>query len=133
MGMLAEFHGGVGNLTFTTKDVSNIRTHLRGRLSFRDMNATIEYFQQQQAKCPTFYYATMISDDDVVRGLFWVDGRTRELFKMFGDCIFFNTTYTNRYTMPFAPIVGINNHLHSMLMGCALLPDETTETFIWVL
>jgi hypothetical protein len=35
--------------------------------------------------------------------------------------------------MPFAPIVGINNHLQSILLGCALLPDESTETFVWVL
>jgi hypothetical protein len=69
-----------------------------------------------------------------VRGLFWVDGRTRELYKSFGDCIFLDTTfYTNRYNMLFAPIVGINNHLQSILLGCALLPDETTETFVWML
>ncbi|PUZ51145.1 hypothetical protein GQ55_6G153400 [Panicum hallii var. hallii] len=29
MGILADFHGGVGNLTFSTTDVSNMRTHLR--------------------------------------------------------------------------------------------------------
>uniref|UniRef100_K3ZC21 SWIM-type domain-containing protein n=1 Tax=Setaria italica TaxID=4555 RepID=K3ZC21_SETIT len=116
MGVLADFHEGLGNLTFSSKDVSNMRTHLRG------------------AESPSFYYAMMIVDNNVVRGLFWVDGRTRELYKSFGDCIFFDTTYcTNRYDMPFAPIVGINNHLHSILLGCAILPDETTEIFIWVL
>ena len=35
--------------------------------------------------------------------------------------------------MPFAPIVGINNHTQSILLGCTLLSDETTETFVWVL
>ncbi|XP_072146589.1 protein FAR1-RELATED SEQUENCE 5-like [Setaria viridis] len=134
MGVLADFHGGLGNLTFSSKDVSNMRTHLRGGLTYRDMDATLEYFQKQQAESPSFYYATMIDDNNVVRGLFWVDGRTRELYKSFGDCIFFDTTYcTNRYDMPFAPIVGINNHLHSILLGCAMLPDETMETFVWVL
>jgi hypothetical protein len=34
--------------------------------------------------------------------------------------------------MPFAPIVGTNNHLQTILLGCALICDETTETFIWV-
>ncbi|XP_034593144.1 protein FAR1-RELATED SEQUENCE 5-like [Setaria viridis] len=134
MGVLADFHGGLGNLTFNSKDVSNMRTHLRGGLTYRDMDATLEYFQKQQAESPSFYYATMIDDNNVVRGLFWVDGRTRELYKSFGDFIFFDTAYcTNRYDMPFAPIVGINNHLHSILLGCAMLPDETTETFVWVL
>uniref|UniRef100_K3ZL59 Protein FAR1-RELATED SEQUENCE n=1 Tax=Setaria italica TaxID=4555 RepID=K3ZL59_SETIT len=134
MGVLADFHGGLGNLTFSSKDVSNMRTHLRGGLNFRDMDATLEYFQKQQAESPCFYYAPMIDANNVVRGLLWVDDRTRELYKTFGDCIFFDTTYcTNRYDMPFAPIVGINNHLQSILLGCALLPDETTETFVWVL
>jgi hypothetical protein len=34
--------------------------------------------------------------------------------------------------MPFAPIVGINNHTHTIISGCALLPDETIKTFKWV-
>jgi hypothetical protein len=127
MGILGDFHGGIANLTFSGKDVSNMRTRLRGVLSYRDMDATLEYFQKQQAESPSFYYAPMIDTDNVVRGLFWVDGRTRELYKSFGDCIFMDTTFcTNRYSMPFAPIVGINNHLQSILLGCALLPDETT-------
>nr|TKW34131.1 hypothetical protein SEVIR_2G283900v2 [Setaria viridis] len=118
MGVLADFHGRLGNLTFSSKDVSNMRTHLRGGVTYRDMDATLEYFQKQQAESSSLYYATMIDDNNVVRGLFWVDGRTRELYKRFGDCIFFDTTYcTNRYDMPFVPIVGINNHLHSILLG----------------
>nr|XP_034580821.1 protein FAR1-RELATED SEQUENCE 5-like [Setaria viridis] len=134
MGVLADFHGGLGNLTFSSKDVSNMRTHLRGDLNFRDLDATLEYFQKQQAESPCFYYAPMIDANNVVRGLFWVDGKTRELYKTFGDCIFFDTTYcTNRYDMPFEPIVGINNHLQSILLRCALLPDETIEIFVWVL
>ncbi|XP_012704469.1 protein FAR-RED IMPAIRED RESPONSE 1 [Setaria italica] len=92
MGVLADFHGGLGNLTFSSKDVSNMRTHLRGRLTYRDMDATLDYFQKQQAESPSFYYATMIDDNNVVRRLFWVDGRTREPYKSFGDCIFFDTT-----------------------------------------
>ena len=34
--------------------------------------------------------------------------------------------------MPFAPIVGINNHLQTLVLGCALLADETIEGFKWV-
>nr|XP_034586676.1 protein FAR-RED IMPAIRED RESPONSE 1-like [Setaria viridis] len=87
MGVLADFHEELGNLTFSSKDVSNMRTHLRGGLTYRDMDATLEYFQKQQAESPSFYYAMMIDDNNVVRGLFWVDGRTRELYKSFGDYV----------------------------------------------
>jgi hypothetical protein len=34
--------------------------------------------------------------------------------------------------MPFARIVGVNNHMQSILLGCALLLDETTKSFVWV-
>ncbi|CAN6347006.1 unnamed protein product, partial [Urochloa humidicola] len=118
MGVLGDIHGGVGNLTFNTKDVSNLRTNMRGRLQWRDMDATVEYFCKLQAESPSFFHRVMIDEENVVRGLFWMDGRTRELCKHFRDCIFFDTTFcTNRYDMPFAPIVGINNNLHSILLG----------------
>jgi hypothetical protein len=47
MGILGDFHGGIANLTFSSKDVSNMRTRLRGGLSYRDMDATLEYFEKQ--------------------------------------------------------------------------------------
>jgi hypothetical protein len=31
--------------------------------------------------------------------------------------------------MPFAPIVGVS-HMQSILLGCALLSDEMTESFV---
>ncbi|XP_044968885.1 protein FAR1-RELATED SEQUENCE 5-like [Hordeum vulgare subsp. vulgare] len=34
--------------------------------------------------------------------------------------------------MPFAPIVTMNKHLQTVLLGCALLPNEQIETFKWV-
>jgi hypothetical protein len=129
MRILGDFHGGIANLTFSSNDVSNMRTRLRGSLIYRDMDATFEYFQKQHVESPSIYYALMIDAENAVRGLFWVDGRTRELYKSFGDCIFLDTTFcTNRYNIPFAPIVGINNHQQSILLGCALLPDETSES-----
>jgi hypothetical protein len=46
MGILGDFHGGTDNLIFSSKDVSNMRMHLRGGLSYRDMDATLVYFQK---------------------------------------------------------------------------------------
>jgi len=98
------------------------------------MGAILEYFQKLQAESPHFFFAVKLDAENAVRGLFWVDGRSRELYKCFRDCIFFDTTFcTNRYNIPFTPIVGINNHTQSILLGCALLLDETTKTFVWVL
>jgi hypothetical protein len=55
------------------------------------------------------------------------------LYPKYKDCVFFDTTFcTNRYNMPFAPIVGINNHLQTVVLGCALLANETKDGFRWV-
>ncbi|XP_073359745.1 protein FAR1-RELATED SEQUENCE 3-like [Aegilops tauschii subsp. strangulata] len=93
------------------------------------MDFTIQYFERRQAENPQFYYAkTVDKETNSVTGLFWVDGRTRALYPKYKDCIFFDTTFcTNRYNMPFAPIVGVNNHLQTMLLGCALLSNEQIE------
>lgn len=45
----------------------------------------------------------------------------------------FDTTYLiNKYDMPFAPFVGVYHHGESILLGCALLSNEETETFEWL-
>jgi hypothetical protein len=44
--VLSNFHGGIGNLSYNTKDVSNLGSHLRKGVHFRDMDATLEYFQK---------------------------------------------------------------------------------------
>jgi len=65
---------------------------------------------------------------------FWVDARYRIAYKNFGDVVIFYPTYlTNRYKMSFVPFTGVNNHHQSILFGCALLWDETQETFEWLL
>jgi hypothetical protein len=96
------------------------------------MSMTIEYFKQRKYENPNFFFEKMVDADKAVRGLFWIDGRTRSLYPKYKDCVLFDTTFcTNNYNLPFALIVGINNHTHTVVLGCALLPDETIETFEW--
>jgi hypothetical protein len=134
MGCLGSVHGGdPRTLGYVKRDVSNIRTMLREEVSQRDMSMVIEYFERRKAESPNFFYDTQVDSNNAVRGLFWVDGRTRALYPKYKDCVFFDTTFcTNKYNLPFAPIVGINNHTHTIVLGCALLPDEIVETFKWV-
>ncbi|XP_025821875.1 protein FAR1-RELATED SEQUENCE 5-like isoform X3 [Panicum hallii] len=46
MGILADFHGGVGNLTFSTTDVSNMRTHLQVWAEFQGYGCNIGVFSE---------------------------------------------------------------------------------------
>lgn len=65
--------------------------------------------------------------------MFWADGSSIEYYKKYGECVSFDTTYmTNKYNLPFAPLVGITGHAHTCLFACAFLSDETTETFKWI-
>ncbi|XP_037480348.1 protein FAR1-RELATED SEQUENCE 5-like [Triticum dicoccoides] len=135
MGVLGRVHGGDTRiLPYVKRDVSNERAKLRRGLTFRDMDMTVEYFERRKAENPEFFYAKQKDPaTNSVTALFWVDGRTRALYPKYKDCVFFDTTFcTNRYNMPFSPIVGVNNHLQTIALGCALLPDESIETFKWV-
>ena len=52
-------------------------------------------------------------------------------YQYFGDVETFDTTYkTNKYDMPFAPFTRLYHHCQSILFGCALLQDETKQTFV---
>ncbi|KAF8038154.1 hypothetical protein BT93_B0882 [Corymbia citriodora subsp. variegata] len=51
----------------------------------------------------------------------------------FGDAIIFDTSYKqNNYVVPFATFVGVNHHKQPVLLGCALVADESKESFIWL-
>ena len=134
MGLLSDTHGGhPRNLGYVKRDVTNDRSKMRAKLLPQDMNLTIEYFEKRQAENPNFFFAEDVDDNRAVTTLFWVDGRTRLLYPKYRDCVFFDTTFcTNRYNMPFAPIVGINNHLQTVVLGCALLENESKGGFKWV-
>jgi hypothetical protein len=70
MAVISDFHGGIGNLSYNNKDVSNLRSHLMMGFHLRDMEATLEYFQKQQSESPNFFYVVKIDSDNDVRGLF---------------------------------------------------------------
>jgi zinc finger SWIM domain-containing protein 3 len=54
-------------------------------------------------------------------------------YACFGDVVSFDTTFqTNKFEMPFAPILGTNNHKQTILLGAALLFDETIPSFVWL-
>ena len=122
MGCLGRVHGGDPRcLGYVKRDVSNIRTMLREKVSQRDLSMTIEYFERRQVEIPTFFFDKKVDKNNVVRALFWVDGRTRALYPKYKDSMFFETTFcTDKYNMPFAPLVGINNHTHTQLCWAVL-------------
>ncbi|XP_022891506.1 protein FAR1-RELATED SEQUENCE 5-like [Olea europaea var. sylvestris] len=54
-------------------------------------------------------------------------------YKEFSNVVTFDATYLiNKYDMSFAPFVGVNHHGQPTLLGCGLLSNEDTNTFVWL-
>ncbi|XP_052193891.1 protein FAR1-RELATED SEQUENCE 5-like [Diospyros lotus] len=125
---------GYENLTFVEKDCRNYIDQVRRlRLGEGDATAIQAYFSKMQAFYLGFYFSVDLDEDGKLKNVFWDDNRCRQAFKEFGNVITFDTTYlTNRYNMLFAPFVGVNHHGQSTLLGCGIISNEDTGTFVWL-
>lgn len=94
---------------------------------------TLQYIEKLQIDTPNFCYKMQRDKENTVLSLFSRDARCRLNYRLFGEIISFDTTYnTNKYNMPFVPIVGINGHGRTIVFGWALLQDETSDSFVWL-
>ena len=122
------------NIPFDAIDLSNIQSHQNAIEKDHDIDHCLERFKTMQKKVPGFYYAIEKDDQMRVRSIFWMDAMCVMNYKLFGEYISFDTTFsTNKYNLPFVPIVGVNNHGSTVLFAVALLKDETISSFKWVL
>ncbi|XP_031286624.1 protein FAR1-RELATED SEQUENCE 5-like [Pistacia vera] len=133
LNVLTEDCNGFGKMGFAAQ--TSVNYIGRGRLSTFgiDAQSLLGFFKLMQANDPAFYYAIQVDEEDRLSSVFWVDTRSRIAYNCFSDVVAFDTTYqVNQYKMPFAPFTGVNHHKQSVLLGCALLADETESTFIWL-
>ncbi|KAG6716930.1 hypothetical protein I3842_04G073100 [Carya illinoinensis] len=99
-----------------------------------DAQVMLEYFKRIQKENPNFFYAMDLNEEQRLRNLFWVDAKSRHDYVSFKDAVSFDTSYIkSNEKLPFAPFVGVNHHSQSMLLGCALVADETKSTFVWLM
>ncbi|XP_022869242.1 protein FAR1-RELATED SEQUENCE 5-like [Olea europaea var. sylvestris] len=99
--------GGYENLPCIERDCRNYVEKVRRlRLGEGDAAAIQSYFSEMQARSFGFYFAMDLDDESRLKNLFWADNRSRQAYKEFGDVVTFDTTYlTNKYDMPFAPLL----------------------------
>ncbi|XP_074336763.1 protein FAR1-RELATED SEQUENCE 5-like [Apium graveolens] len=136
MKFLSETEGGVENLGFSNQDVRNVIRDIRRRVfDSGDAECGLLLLRElQENSFGNFFYRVDVDDENRVRGLVWVDPRSINAYKNFGDVVTFDLTYrTNRYCMPFIPITGVNHHYQNILFGFALVRDETDALYKWVL
>jgi hypothetical protein len=135
MGHMVANKGGYDAVGFTKKDLYNYF----GKKTIVDIKdgdvvASLSYLRGKAGLDPMLYAKYTIGSNGKLKRLFWADGRSRNDFLCFGDVIAFDATYKkNKYNFPLVIFSGCNNHSQTIIFGAALVSDETTETYKWVL
>jgi hypothetical protein len=133
MTIFRRLRGSSGNVKFGKKKLDNLKQAERIRKKNSDIEYTLKYIEKLQLSKPGFCCKMDVDAQGVVHSIFWTDARSRLDYRIFGEIICFDTTYsTNKYNMPFAPIIGINGHGRTIVFGWALLKNQRTETFKWL-
>ncbi|KAL9681833.1 hypothetical protein QQ045_013622 [Rhodiola kirilowii] len=116
---MAVKYGGHDNVPFDERDCRNlISKNRRLRLQQGDFEAMRRHFCEMISSNSNFFYMYDTDKNGTLKNVIWADGRSRAAYKDFGDVVSFDTTYvSNRYKMPFAPFIGVNNHGQSILFG----------------
>ncbi|XP_057544478.1 protein FAR-RED ELONGATED HYPOCOTYL 3 isoform X1 [Amaranthus tricolor] len=99
-----------------------------------DAKLLLDFFTRMQNVNSNFFYAVELSDDLRLKSLLWIDAKSRHDYVNFNDTVSFDTSYIkNKYKMPLALLVGVNQHYQFMLLGCAIVSDENPATYSWIL
>ncbi|KAE8694292.1 hypothetical protein F3Y22_tig00110785pilonHSYRG00180 [Hibiscus syriacus] len=135
MNYLTQQAGGYHNVGFTHKDLYNaLQRGKPKQIVDGDVNALIAYFDYKKHDDPGFFVAYSVDKSEALHNLIWSDSTLRSDYICFGDLIAFDTTYKdNLYGRPIMPIVGVNYHHNIIVFATAIIADETSQSFEWVL
>ncbi|XP_051213437.1 protein FAR1-RELATED SEQUENCE 5-like [Lolium perenne] len=133
MRIMGEVYGGMTNVPYDSKSVSNFMATINEDQTHKDMSKLLSHFARIKKEDPDFYFNLHTDHADKVDRIFWVDGPAIAAYKNYSDCLSFDTTYmTNMYNMPFAPFIGINRYCQGIQLGCGFLKNENVESFVWL-
>jgi hypothetical protein len=98
-----------------------------------DVQTIIDTMKSKQRISPSFFFDYQIDDKNKLAHIFWADGTSRKNYALFGDVVFFDSTYlTNRDDLVFAPFTGVNHHKSCVTFGAAFIANEKTESYTWL-
>ncbi|KAF5728838.1 Far1-related sequence 10 isoform 1 [Tripterygium wilfordii] len=143
---LLELEKGIqgGQLPFLERDVRNFVQNRKKVVQENDAlltekreNDTMELLEackHLKEADEEFVYDFTMDDNNKVENFAWSYGDSVHAYTMFGDVVYFDTTYRSvTYGMFFGAWLGINNNGRTIFFGCALLQDETACSFKWAL
>ncbi|XP_010240740.1 protein FAR1-RELATED SEQUENCE 5-like [Brachypodium distachyon] len=128
-------YGRYNEVGFVRWDVYNMCAREKRKLIANgDASTSLGIMLSRRDNDPDFFFEYQADEMGRLRSMFWCDSQSRQDYQDFGDVVVFDSTYKmNRYGMPFIPFVGLNNHCKITVFGCAIVLDETEETYIWLL
>ncbi|KAK9079762.1 hypothetical protein SSX86_001435 [Deinandra increscens subsp. villosa] len=125
--------GGSHNVKGTKTEFKNFNRDLHSFILPKDAQMVKDMMEERSKNLENFYFECIESDGER-KSLFWADNVSRCNYQVFGDVVAFDATYdTNMYGMIFVPFTGVDHHKKCVTFASALLYDETTESFTWML
>lgn len=135
LGFMMAQKGGHESLGFCRKDLYNyLYNEGKARIEGGDSFAALSYLQAKADNDPMFFSKFTTTEEGRLENLFWSDSTSRIDYECFGDVVAFDATYRkNRYDKPLVIFSGCNHHGGTIIFGCALVSNETRETYKWLL
>ncbi|KAF2922966.1 hypothetical protein DAI22_07g154300 [Oryza sativa Japonica Group] len=115
-GLLSGMHGGASIVPFTRKAMDRLAYAIRRDECSDDMQKTLNVLKDLQKRSKNFFYSIQLDEACRMKNIFWSHAVSRLNYEHFGDVITFDTTYKT----------------NSTFFGCALLREETKESFAWL-
>ncbi|XP_074277638.1 protein FAR-RED IMPAIRED RESPONSE 1-like [Silene latifolia] len=124
---------GFENIGASLNDFKNFHRDVKCFIHERDGQLFVDHFKEMIETRIGFYFDYDLDDDGSLRRAIWADGTARDNYKIFGDAVSFDPTYsTNKYSMVFTPFTGVDHHKRSMTFCGDLIAREDYESFNWV-
>ncbi|XP_016206838.1 protein FAR1-RELATED SEQUENCE 5-like [Arachis ipaensis] len=132
-GLPASQAGGYKFVGYGPRDMYNEIARQRRQVP-GDAAQVLKKLEDMQLKDPQLYFNACYDSRDLLRNLFWSDGISQLDYQLFGDVIAFDATYKkNKYSCPLVIFSEVNHHNQTIVFAAALIVDETTDTYIWLL
>jgi zinc finger SWIM domain-containing protein 3 len=111
-----------------------VAEYKKKKIEGRDAEYMLNYMAARKDRDADFFYRHTKDSEGHLRNIFWADAQSHLNYDAFGGVLVFDSMYRmNRYNLPFVPFVGVNHHRSTVVFGGAILSDETTRSYIWVL
>uniref|UniRef100_A0A803MWY6 Protein FAR1-RELATED SEQUENCE n=1 Tax=Chenopodium quinoa TaxID=63459 RepID=A0A803MWY6_CHEQI len=111
---LAQSAGGIREVGFLKKDLYNTcEKFKREEIKDGDTETVLAYLLGKTTSDPSFFLRYTRDDHDGIDKMFWCDGICQTDYKAFGK--------------------RVNHHSKTVPLGVALIANEKTDTYIWVL